>query len=53
MHQFQLKFVYNYRIEVKNIANTYFLASMPTLDTKNAITRYLVIVSKLVALDSY
>ena len=33
------------RKEVKIIAITYFLANLPILDTKIAITRYLVIVS--------
>ena len=45
MHQFQLKFVYIYRNEVKIIAIIYFLATFAILDTKIAVTRYLVIVS--------
>ena len=51
IYQFQLKFVYIYRNEVKMIAITYFLATLAILDTKIAITRYLVIDLKLVALD--
>ena len=45
IHYFQLKFVSIYRKEVKIIALTYFLATLPILVTKIAITRYLVIVS--------
>ena len=45
IHHFQLKFVSIYRKEVKIIAITYFLATLPILTTKIAITRYLVIVS--------
>ena len=45
IHQFQLKFVSIYRKEVKIIALTFFLATLPILATKIAITRYLVIVS--------
>ena len=45
IHQFQLKFVYIYRNEVKIIAITYFLATLAILDKKIAITHYLVIVS--------
>ena len=45
IHYFQLKFVSIYRKEVKIIALTYFLATLPILATKIAITRYLVIVS--------
>ena len=45
IHHFQLKFVFIYRKEVKIIALTYFLATLPILTTKIAITRYLVIVS--------
>ena len=45
IHHFQLKFVSIYRKEVKIIALTYFLATLPILATKIAITRYLVIVS--------
>ena len=47
IHHFQLKFVSIYRKEVKIIALTYFLATLPILATKIAITRY------LVALDSH
>ena len=46
IHNVQLKFVSIYRKEVKIIAITYFLANLPILTTKIAITRYLVIVSK-------
>ena len=45
MTHFQLKFVSIYRKEVKIIALTYFLATLPILATKIAITRYLVIIS--------
>ena len=45
IHHFQLNFVSIYRKKVKIIALTYFLATLPTLATKVAITRYLVIVS--------
>ena len=45
IHHFQLKFVSIYRKEVKIIAITYFLATLPILATKIAITHYLVIVS--------
>ena len=45
VHHFQLKFVSIYRKELKIIAITYFLATLPILATKIAITRYLVIVS--------
>ena len=45
IHHFQLKFVSIYRKEVKIIALTYFLATLPILATKIAITHYLVIVS--------
>ena len=45
IHHFQLKVVSIYRKEVKIIALTYFLATLPILATKIAITRYLVIVS--------
>ena len=45
IQNFQLKFVSIYRKEVKIIAITYFLATLPILATKIAITRYLVIVS--------
>ena len=48
IHHFQLKFVSIYRKEVKIIAITYFLATLPILATKIAITRYLVIVSATV-----
>ena len=41
---FQLKFVSIYRKDVKIIAITYFLATLPILTTKIAVTRYLVIV---------
>ena len=53
IHHFQLKFVSIYRKEVKIIAITYFLATLPILATKIAITRYLVIRFDLglVALD--
>ena len=44
IHHFQLKFVSMYRKEVKIIAPAYFLATLPILATKIAITRYLVIV---------
>ena len=44
IHQFQLKVVSIYRKEVKIIALTYFLATLPILATKIAIPRYLVIV---------
>ena len=45
VHHFQLKFVSIYSKEVKIIAITYFLATLPIFATKIAITRYLVIVS--------
>ena len=45
IHHFQWKFVSSYRKEVKIIALTYFLATLPILVTKIAITRYMVIVS--------
>ena len=45
IHNFQLKFVSIYCKEAKIIALTYFLATLPILVTKIAITRYLVIVS--------
>ena len=45
IHHFQLKFVSISRKEVKIIAITYVLATLPILVTKIAITRYLVIVS--------
>ena len=45
IHHFQLKCVSIYRKEVKIIEITYFLATLPILATKIAITRYLVIVS--------
>ena len=45
IHHFQLKFVSIYRKEVDIIAISYFLATLPILATKIAITRYLVIVS--------
>ena len=45
IHHFQLKCVSIYRIEVKIIAITYFLATFSILVTKIAITRYLVIVA--------
>ena len=45
IHHFQLKFVSIYLKEVKIIANTYFLATLPSLTPRIAITRYLVIVS--------
>ena len=41
IHHFQLKFVSIYRKEVKIIAITYFLATLPVLAAKIAITRYL------------
>ena len=44
IHHFQLKFLSIYHKEVKIIAITYFLATLPILATKIAITRYLVIV---------
>ena len=43
IHHFQLKFVSIYHKDVKIIAITYFLATLPILATKIAITRYLVI----------
>ena len=39
IHHFQLKLVSIYRKEVKIIALTYFLATLPNLVTKIAITR--------------
>ena len=45
IHYFHLKFVSIYRKEMKIIAITYFLATLPILVTKIAITRYLAIVS--------
>ena len=42
---FQLKFVSIYPKEVKIIVLTYFLATLPILATKIAITHYIVIVS--------
>ena len=45
IHHVQLKFVSIYRKEGKIIELTYFLATLPNLATKIAITRYLVIVS--------
>ena len=45
IHHFLLKFVSIYRKEVKIIAITYFLATLPILASKIAITHYLVIVS--------
>ena len=39
IHHFQLKFVSIYRKEAKIIAITYFLATLPIVATKNAITR--------------
>ena len=45
IHHFQFKFMSIYCKEVKIIAITYFLANLPILATKIAITRYLVIVS--------
>ena len=45
IHHFPLKFVSIYCKEVKIIALTYFLATLPILAIKIAITRYLVIVS--------
>ena len=53
IHHLQLKFVSIYRKEVKIIAITYFLATLPILATKIAITRYIVIDLGLVALDSH
>ena len=35
IHHFQLNFVFIYRKEVKIIAITYFLATLPILDAKN------------------
>ena len=52
IHNFQLKFVSIYCKEVKIIAITYFLATLPILDTKIAIMRYLVDLG-LVPLDSH
>ena len=45
IHHVQLKFVSIYRKEVKIIAITYFLATLPIMTTKIAITRFLVFVS--------
>ena len=45
IHHVQLKFVSICRKEVKIIAITYFLATLPILATKITITRYLAIVS--------
>ena len=45
MHQFRLKCVYIDSNKVNIIANTYFLATLVILDTKIAITRYLVLLS--------
>ena len=45
IHHFKLKIVSIYRKEVKIIALTHFLATLPILATKIAITRYLVILS--------
>ena len=45
IHHFPLKFVSIYRKKKKIMAITYFLATLPILATKIAITRYLVIVS--------
>ena len=45
IHHIQLKCVSIYRKEMKIIAITYFLATLPILATKIAITHYLVIVS--------
>ena len=45
IHHFQSKFVSIYRKEVNIIAITYFLATLPILATKIAITHYLVIIS--------
>ena len=53
IHHFQLNFLSIYRKEVKIIALTYFLATLPILATKISITRYLVIDLGLVALDLY
>ena len=54
MHHFQLKFMSIYRKEVKIIAITYFLATLPILATKIAITRYVISIDLgLVALDSH
>ena len=50
MTHFQLKCVSIYRKDVKIIALTYFLATLPILATKIAITR---IDLGLVALDSH
>ena len=49
IHYFQLKFVSIDRKEIKIIALTYFLATLPILATKIAITLHL----GLVALDSH
>ena len=49
IHHFHLKFVSIYRKEMTIMAITYFLATLPILVTKIAITRYL----GLVALDSH
>ena len=42
IHHFQLKFVSIYRKEVKIIALTIFLATLPILGTKTAITLFYV-----------
>ena len=52
IHHFQLKFVSIYRKEVKIIALTYFLATLPIVSTKIAITRNRIDLG-LVALDSH
>ena len=44
IHHSPLKFVSIYRKKMKIMAITYFLATLPILTTKIAITRYLVIV---------
>ena len=44
IHHFPLKFVSINRKKVKIMAITYFLATLPIVATKIAITRYLVIV---------
>ena len=58
IHHFQLKCMCIYRKEVKIIAITYFLATLPIFATKIAITRYNGIPSNcidlgLVELDSH
>ena len=53
IHNFQLKFVSIYRKEIKIIAITSFLATLYTLVTKIAITRYLAIVASFGVFEVY